>query len=162
MNSARQDGQDAESHLLGGHIFASMAREENQTSGSTKLAHAAWWIHQRQDVHRAIFHQSATRTEVDLHKLSELADPCDVYGWVRRAQALAGQVADFCFGDSVQSASVHDELESKLLDWSQRSSPAFTPLYHAERDLRAGRVFPEIRFALNSGRTLTPNDLVPC
>lgn len=146
--TARQDGQETDDHLVGGHVFAAMADEDHDNS--TKLSHAAWWIHQRQDVYRAVYHQSPTRTEVDLDRLRDLADPSDVYSWVRRAQALAGEVVDFCFGSAPQSLEMHTMLKDRLQEWHLYSPTACAPLYYNDRDVSQGRPFPEIRFALNS------------
>lgn len=145
---ARRNGEDTESHLLAGRVFAAMTHDPQR--GETKLARAAFWIHQRQDVYHAISYQKPTRTRLDPGRLLESVESEDVHFWTRRSTLLAGQVADFCFGESRRSISAYHELERKLQDWWIAQPIAFRPLHYGVPDLDAGHVFPRILFALNS------------
>lgn len=148
---ARQDGQDAESHLLAGHVFAATIASDKQQP-VTKLAKSAFWVHQRQDVFHSISQQKPTRTSLDVTHLWEPGDSDDIYTWTKRSQKLAGETADFCFGnDEAQSRKQHfEDLQRMLTQWSELSWPAFQPVFFADSDLKTGRILPEIRFALNA------------
>ncbi|KAI2676039.1 transcriptional regulator family: Fungal Specific TF [Penicillium roqueforti] len=150
-SKARQDGQDAESHLLAGHVFAATIASDKQQP-VTKLAKSAFWVHQRQDVFHSISQQKPTRTSLDVTHLWEPGDSDDIYTWTKRSQKLAGETADFCFGnDEAQSRKQHfEDLQRMLTQWSELSWPAFQPVFFADSDLKTGRILPEIRFALNA------------
>lgn len=116
-------------------------------------------MHQRQDVFVSISQHKPTRTSQSDTRLWDPGDPSDIFTWTRRSQRLAGETADFCFGDASSPAASsssrdrevrYQELRQDLAEWSQQTSPTFQPLSFVQRDSDAGRVFPEIRFALNT------------
>ncbi|KAF2494115.1 hypothetical protein BU16DRAFT_65063 [Lophium mytilinum] len=149
-SQARQDGQDAESHLLAGHVFAAtIASDDRQPA--TKLAQAAFWVHQRQDIFHAISRQKPVRTSVDESRLWDPGDSSDVHSWTRRAQKLAGQTADFCFGHETEPRGQQfEQLQRLLKQWSEQTWPSFQPLPLAGRGLTAAGMLPEIRFTVNA------------
>ncbi len=147
MISALKDGHDTENHLLGGHLFVEIAQEGH--GEWLRLGRAAYWIHQRQDVYSAIVHQSPPRTDLQWGHLSHVSDAMDLYSWTKRATALAGEVAGFCFGPNNTSTTIYVGLHQKITDWDDQSPAEFTPLYQGERDEAAGQFFPEIRFAMD-------------
>jgi hypothetical protein len=115
----------------------------------------AYWVHQRQDVFHSIMHQKPTRTSFGPHSnILFAAGPNDMYRWVKLAQLMAGEAADFCFAVEdvalVHRVSQFEELRFKLVNWSQETWPLFRPIQFVERDAAVGRILPEIRFALNT------------
>lgn len=150
--AAREEGHDAESHLLAGRIFAAtIASDEHRPW--TRLAHAAFWIHQRQEVLHSITRQNMTRTSISISRsiFHEGADSADLYTWAKRAQALAGEVTDFCFDQDAQPrVQLFEQLQQRLQQWLEVTSPTFRPLLFFERDPAAGRILPEIRFSLKA------------
>lgn len=149
MPIARREGIDAESHLLGGHIFATIMNEGPGIL--TKLANAAFWIHQRQDVFRSMWNQRATRTSVSHAMVNDIACSNDVYAWVRRATMLTGRIVDFCFGHVTNVMAVYHELQREVTEWFERSSPLLLPIQTHESGSGTDTILPELRFTTDAG-----------
>jgi hypothetical protein len=119
----------------------------------TELAQSAWWVHQRQDVYSSIRDKACTQTQLQLSQLEDVKDYSDDHAWIRRAQVIAGQVADFCFGLIEPQIAAFLELEQKVQEWFDRCPASLKPLLLNTNRIEGEWSLPEVRFALPSART---------
>jgi hypothetical protein len=133
---------------MGGFAFVAAAQEDSQQLEG--LRKAAFWVHQRQDVHNAIFNQQPPKTDLRMCGIDRSMNEASEDVWAKRAACLAADVVTFCFGPEAASVETYRELRHRLDRWQTSNPPSFIPLYSSERDMSTGQFFPEICLTLDA------------
>ncbi|OIW32928.1 hypothetical protein CONLIGDRAFT_666340 [Coniochaeta ligniaria NRRL 30616] len=135
-------GNDQECHLSGSTALVSAS----SPPPSIGLRDAAFWVYLRQDIYMAILNQRPMKVDLssipspDAVCLTSQSSDCM---WARRMVAIMAHIVAFCFGDGDKSVSKWDELRALAHDWDARKPNSFEPYYWRDRDVEAGRYWPD-------------------
>lgn len=135
-------GSDQECHLFGSSAL--VAASSSPSSGC--LREAAYWVYLRQDIYMAILNQRPMKVRLSSIPIPEAASPGSHFFecvWAKRMVAIMARIVAFCFGNGEKSVSEWDDLRSLAHDWNARKPSSFEPYYYRERNLEAGRYWPD-------------------
>lgn len=135
-------GNDQECHLLGSSALVS----SSSSPASSCLREAAFWVYLRQDIYMAILNQRPMKVDlssISLPKTPPLASCSLDCTWARRMVAIMAHIVAFCFGDSDKSLSKWNELRAQAHDWNAQKPNSYEPYYWRDRDVDAGRYWPD-------------------
>ncbi|KAM5341541.1 hypothetical protein ACJ41O_014572 [Fusarium nematophilum] len=134
-------GADSQSHLLGGHLFASASASEHTSilwspgpDRITSLRRAALMVAFRQEVYMAFACQRPVLPAFSLPEIDTcLEHPADDGTWTNRILLHLVDTLKFCFGDEPmtpdQSVEKHAALVEYAEQWSAKKPASFNPLY---------------------------------
>jgi hypothetical protein len=127
-----------------------VAAVQKETQLGEGLRNAAFWVHQRQDVHNAIFNQRPTRTDLKICSINRSTNEASEDVWAKRVTCLTADVVTFCFGPEASSIARYIELKEQLTEWYDCKPPSFAPIYFKESDISTGQYFPELCLTLDT------------
>ncbi|KAJ3534078.1 hypothetical protein NM208_g7694 [Fusarium decemcellulare] len=138
-------GADPQSHLLGGHLFASASNSEHSSilwspgvmrepRRLTSLRRAALMVAFRQEVYMAFACQRPVHQAFYLPGIDRCLDnPTDDGTWTNRILLHLVDTLKFCYGDEPmnpdQSMKRHDELVRYADEWDTKKPPSFNPFF---------------------------------
>ncbi|KAJ4259547.1 hypothetical protein NW762_007476 [Fusarium torreyae] len=141
-------GSDTQSHLIGGHLFASESASELTTSmwspgvlrepdELSSLRNAALMVAFRQEVYMAFACQRPVLSSFYLPQINRCLDnPTDDGTWTYRILLHLVDALKFCFGDEpkTQEKSIekHDHLLSYAEEWYAKKPHSFNVLFYGE------------------------------
>ncbi|RSL77757.1 hypothetical protein CEP51_008785 [Fusarium floridanum] len=145
-------GADSQSHLLGGHLFASASASEHSSilwspgvlrepDRLTSLRRAALLVAFRQEVYMAFACQRPVLPAFYLPDLDRCLDnPTDDGTWTNRILLHLVDTLKFCFGDDPmspdQAMEKHNELVKYAEEWYTKKPPSFNALFLDENTER--------------------------
>ncbi|KAJ4223427.1 hypothetical protein NW759_006061 [Fusarium solani] len=151
-------GADSQSHLLGGHLFASASASEHSSilwspgvlrepDRLTSLRRAALIVAFRQEVYMAFACQRPVLPAFYLPEIDRCLDnPTDDGTWTNRILLHLVDALKFCFGDEPmnpdQAMEKHNDLLKYAEEWYAKKPPSFNALFLDENTDR--RIAPDI------------------
>ncbi|RSL62010.1 hypothetical protein CEP53_004922 [Fusarium sp. AF-6] len=145
-------GADSQSHLLGGHLFASASASEHSSilwspgvlrepDRLTSLRRAALLVAFRQEVYMAFACQRPVLPAFYLPDLDRCLDNSTDDGtWTNRILLHLVDTLKFCFGDEPmspdQAMEKHNELLKYAEEWYAKKPPSFNALFLDEKTER--------------------------
>lgn len=149
---------DDECHLLGA---AALASAQAATSG--RLWKAAFWVYLRQDIYMAILDQRPIKTDLSMCTLWKNELPTNDCEWSQVIMVIVADIIGFCFSSHREDpAEEWASLRERLDKWSFCRPASFEPYYFSERNLAAGRCFPDFWLSeqCHGKVTLRPNEIM--
>ncbi|TXB96275.1 hypothetical protein FocTR4_00015797 [Fusarium oxysporum f. sp. cubense] len=141
-------GSDSQSHLIGGHLFASASASEltismwspgvfREPDRLSSLRHAALMVAFRQEVYMAFACQRPVLPAFYLPQIDRcLRNPADDGTWTYRILLHLVDALKFCFGDEPmtreRSIEKHDKLLSYAEEWYAKKPHSFNALFNGE------------------------------
>ncbi|KAL6352593.1 hypothetical protein LRP88_13059 [Fusarium phalaenopsidis] len=138
-------GADSQSHLLGGHLFASASASEHSSilwspgvlrepDRLTSLRRAALIVAFRQEVYMAFACQRPVLPAFYLPEIDRCLDtPADDGTWTNRILLHLVDTLKFCFGDEPmrpdQAMEKHNDLLKYAEEWYAKKPPSFNALF---------------------------------
>ncbi|KAJ5378319.1 uncharacterized protein N7496_005728 [Penicillium cataractarum] len=130
---------DEECHLLGASALASAPAA---TSG--RLWKAAFWVYLRQDIYMAILGQRPIKTDLTICTTWANEEPTNDYEWSQAIMLIVADIIGFCFSTLWDDpAERWASLRERLDNWAFSRPASFEPYYYNERNMAAGRCFPD-------------------
>ncbi|KAF4469557.1 hypothetical protein FALBO_3537, partial [Fusarium albosuccineum] len=139
-------GTDPQSHLRGGHLFASASNSEHSSilwspgvmrepHRLTSLRRAALMVAFRQEVYMAFACQRPVHPAFYLPGVDRCLDnPTDDGTWTNRILLHLVDTLKFCYGDELmnpdQSTKKHDELVRYADEWDTKKPPSFNAFFY--------------------------------